>query len=196
MVPASSVKLLETDSQTPFIILSVLIFFIPVILIKIIIEPKGKDIENLFWIRFLEALKTTRPSADFSLFILTRIQLKYMPMYQRQPSNQVMDEKIGSVSDDISTTTFPLDYNSQQVTQESIQTGQNSFFDSEMEESKENMFDKYFQEIYRLVPGIKEIVTQKPVNIRPDFLLNIIIERTTRDERLIQFFKDCSGPLV
>lgn len=192
LVPSSSISQLESDLQTPFIILAILIFFVPIFLIKIMIEPHGKEIEDFFWSQLLEGMKTTKPSSEFALFIITRIQIKSLPLNKRQLDTPDFKVETESMDEGIATTTFPLDYSTKMENQDFKQT-KNSLFDSEEELSKENKFDQYYKEIYKLVPGIEELVNHKPVKLREDLLLNLIIERTARDQRIMKFFIDCSG---
>lgn len=191
LVPTASISLLESDLQTPFVILALIIFFVPVILIKLLIEPPGKAFEDYFWFELLENMKKTKPSSEFALFIITRIQIKSLPLSKRQANTQDFKVETNQMDEGISTTTFPLDY-STNISHENLDQSKNSLFDSEEELSKENAFDQYYKEIYRIVPGIEELVNHKPVKLREDLLLNIIIERTARNQQILKFFKDCS----
>ena len=191
-VPTSSITFLETEMQTKFLFIGFLIFFIPFILTKINIDPKGKDIEELFWTQFLESIQSKKPSPEFSLFILAKIQLKFLPLNKRKSTVAQENVQNEFISDEISTTTFPLDYSQNLEPQELEQPQSNPLFDSEESYSEENVFEKYFEEIYQLIPELKQLVEKKPVNIRPELFLNIIIEKTLRDEKMMKFFKECS----
>ena len=191
-VPTSSITFLETELQTKFLFVGFLIFFIPFILTKLNIDPKGKDIEELFWAQFLESIKYKKPSSEFSLFILAKIQLKFLPLNRKKATFDQESTQNEFVSDEIATTTFPLDYSQKLEPQELEQQHSNSLFDSEEAYSDVNVFEKYFEEIYQLVPELKQLVEKKPVNIRPELFLNIIIDKTLRDEKMMKFFKECS----
>lgn len=195
MVPASSLKLLESDMQTQFIFFGLLIFFIPIILAKFSVEPKGKEVEELFWFQFLEACKMRQPSNEFALFILSRVQLKFIP-----PSRRSMDyekeeiQTMSSISDEISTTTFPLDFSAEESNQPIEPGTKNSLFDDSVETvDAEHMYDKYYEEIFEMIPELRMVEDIKPVNLRPELFLNVIIERTVKDEKMVQYFRNCTN---
>ncbi len=193
LVPNSSLSLLEKDLQMQFIFFGLLIFFIPIILAKFSIEPKGKEIEERFWFQFIEACKTTQPSNEFALFILARVQMKFLPPVRKTPDFE--QEEIptpGSISDEISTTTFPLDYQAEVRSQEISTGSKNALFDSDDMQEEDGVFDKYFEEIYTMIPEVRKAVDLSPVSLRPELFLNIIIEKTVKDEKMVQFFQNCT----
>ena len=193
VVPDTSLSLLEKDLQMQFIFFGILIFFIPIILAKFSIEPKGKEIEERFWFQFIESCKTKAPSNEFALFILARVQMKFLPP-SRVPSDFEREEipTTNSISDEISTTTFPLNYKAELSNQVIEANTKNSLFDSEEIAEEESMFEKYFEEIYTMIPDVRTAVTMNPVSLRPELFLNIIIEKTMKDEKMIQYFQNCS----
>lgn len=195
MVPTSSLKLLESDMQTQFIFFGLLIFFIPIILAKFSVEPKGKAVEELFWFQFIEACKIRQPSNEFALFILSRIQMKFIP-----PSRKTMDyakediQAKGSLADEISTTTFPLNFSAEESTQNVEPDSKNSLFDDSVETvDAEHMYDKYYEEIFDMIPELKVVEELKTVKLRPELFLNVIIERTVKDEKMVQYFRNCTN---
>ena len=194
LVPSESVNLLQTEAQTNFVFYGMLIFFVPIIFAKFSIEPKGKQIEEFFWFQFTQACNVKPPSSELSLFVLTKVQLKFMPLSARQTAmNPPEQEPMTNISDQIVTTTFPLDYNPQKTTGTVETQDQNSLFDEGDQPEEENVFDKYYQELYEMVPQVRDIVEAKPVSMRPELFLNVIIEKTTKDEKMIQYFKERSA---
>ena len=97
-----------------------------------------------------------------------------------------------SISDQIVTTTFPLDYAAQNQIENVQSENQNSLFDSPEQLEEENVFEKYYKELYDIVPAVKDIIQAKPVSMRPELFLNVIIEKTAKDEKMIQYFKNRS----
>ena len=96
------------------------------------------------------------------------------------------------MNDQISTTTYPLDYTPKINPDELENHNPNSLFDSNEDLAQENVLDKYLLEIYELLPELEKLVTLKPVRIRPELFLNIIIEKTYKDPQMIQFFRECT----
>jgi hypothetical protein len=181
---------LEQDLNSSFLFYALLILLVPLILMKWKIDPKGKLIENLFWVEYREKIKQTKPSMDFALFILAKIQLKLTPVPRSNPRVTNQEEMNDSPIDDISTTTFPLDY-SNNISQETLENKpKNTLFDSNEDLITENQLEKYYDEIYALIPGLEALVKEKPVNIRPELFLNIIIEQTLKDQHILQLFKE------
>lgn len=192
IVPQESLTLLENEYQISFIFYGLIIFFIPIIIVKFIIEPYGKDIENLFWSEYLAQIRTNKPSMAFALFILARIQVRANPLQSQQKSIDQQFDRESFTSDQVSTTTFPIDYTTKVDSQELTPQNQNSLFDSNDDLAEDNVFDKYLQEIYQLLPDLEKLTLLKPIRVRPELFLNIIIEKTYRDPQMIQFFKDCT----
>ena len=89
IVPQSSLTVLENDYQSSFIFYGLVVFLIPILIIKFTLEPNGKEIENLFWVEYQAQIKNNKPSMAFALFILARVQLKATPFQaQQKQSNQ------------------------------------------------------------------------------------------------------------
>ena len=186
-VPDSSIQYLQTELQSSFWFYALLIFLIPILLSKFLLEPKGQQIEELFWNEYRNNVLTIKPSMDFALFVLARIQMKLHPINRVQQQMEV-DYSSKPMENEITTTTFPMDY-TQQVDPETLETRtQNSLFDSPDDLIQENVLEKFYNEIYKVVPALEKM-TLKPLNMKPEFFLSLIIERTLKDEQMIQFFK-------
>lgn len=187
LVPDASIQYLQTELQSSFIFYALFIFFIPLALSKFLLEPKGKQIEELFWIEYRKNIFTTKPSTEFALFVLARIQMKLHPINRVQQQIEANESK--PMEEEITTTTFPMDY-SQQIDSRVLETKEkNSLFDSNDTLAEENMFEKYFNEIYQVVPELEEMTKLQPLNMKPELFLSIIIERTLKDEQILQYFK-------
>ena len=187
-VPDPSIQYLQTEMQSSFLFYALLIFLIPIFL-KFLLEPKGRQIEELFWIEYRKNVVTTKPSMDFALFVLARIQMKLHPINRVQQQIE-LKESSRPLENEITTTTFPMDY-TQREDPESLEIkNQNSLFDSPDDLIQENVLEKYYDEMFKVVPSLEKATTLKPLNMKPEFFLSIIIERTVKDEQLLQFFKN------
>lgn len=188
LVPDSSLQYLQTELQSSFLFYGLLIFFIPVSLSKFLLEPKGKQIEEVFWLEYRKNIFTTKPSTDFALFILARIQMKLHPLNRVQQQIEAKEDS-RPMEEEIYTTTFPMDY-SQRIDPETLENKtKNTLFDSNDDLAEDNMFEKYFDEIFQTVPVVEEMTKLKPLNMKPELFLQIIIERTIKDEQIMQYFK-------
>ena len=192
IVPTSSLNLLQQEYEIPFIFYALFVFLIPMALVKFSLESYGKEIENLFWLEYQTKIQTEKPSIDFALFILARIQLRTTPFQNQQPRADPYFNREEFSTSEISTTTYPLDYGQKVDVNELEFQNKNTLFDSNDELTKENVFDKYYKEIYQLIPEIEKLTTLSPIRIRPEMFLNVIIERTYKDPQMIQFFKNCT----
>lgn len=187
-VSNASLTTLEVEYQSSFLFYGLIVFFIPMTLTKFYLEPKAKQIEEGFWMEYKRSLTSTKPSTEFALFILARIQMKLHPLTRVQQPADSADE-VKPFSEQITTTTFPMDYNQPDLEHQS----QNSLFNTEEIVVTEETFTKYFKEIYSIVPGLEELANLRPVNIKPELFLSIIIEKTIKDPQMLQMFKENAG---
>lgn len=188
LVPDSSLQYLQTQLQSSFLFYGLLIFFIPILLSKFLLDSKGKQIEEVFWFEYRKNIMQIKPSTEFALFILARIQMKLHPINRIQQQIE-SNESSKPMEDEITTTTFPMDY-SRQIDPETLEDKtKNSLFDSNDDLAQDNVFEKYFDEIFQTVPAVEEMTKMKPLNIKPELFLQIIIERTLKDEQILQYFR-------
>ena len=85
-------------------------------------------------------------------------------------------------------TAYPVNTETTDST-DKISSSRNPLFDSEEDLAKEDPIEIYAKEIYEIFPELEQYANNKPVNVRPELLLNIIIENLSKDPNLYQLFQ-------
>jgi len=211
LLAPNAVTYMEQELGIPILLYGLFFFSIPGILLRLLVDPPGIKLENLFWAQFHERIFSSSlpnhekidPSTYFSTYILNQIQNRRQRTQGRPPQSNININNLKNNENGITLTSYPINGSNDQndnkikssMPQELSESNDISGGHLFRGQSQENKIDPYAQikdEFLEWFPILKSFTSREPVNLRVELFLEIIVLKAMKDIQIYQYFKNKS----
>lgn len=211
LVAPNAVTYLEQEIGIPIILYGLFFFSIPGIFLRLVVNPPGIKLEQLFWAQFHERIFSSNvpnhekiaPSTYFSTYILNQIQIRRQKTQGRPQQPNIITNMVKNNENGITLTSYPVNDNIDQnnfksqtsMRQKHSQSTESSgghLFRGQSQDDKIDPYAQIKEEFLEWFPILKSFTSREPVNLRVELFLDVIVLKSMNDIQIYQFFKNRS----
>lgn len=196
LVTEASLDALEQSLGVPLLFYGLFVFFVPILMLRGIVEGNGNKVEAEVWQQFRRRLlrptgeeEAIKPSNLFTTYLVGRVQ--EAQDRQRQNSPPEVDASTGSEQNELTLTSYPTpDPDPDQTTKAEppLPRSKNPLFGSEDELATDDPLEPVKEEVVGWFPELQPLVERRPVGLRPELLLDVLLKETFKDPEVYQYF--------